>query len=138
MSEVVKAPALGISIQSTAGAHQIVFQTHVDQETPKEELDTLTDRWIAVVARQQAKADLVELEKNREVQVTQLTSLRENLSRVDQKLTESAPSDGRRAPRISPHELKSRDDLVAMDKNLVAVLQRFDKQIAETRVIIGE
>lgn len=137
--EIVKAPALGISIQSTAGGHQIVFQTHVDQATSKEELDKLTDRFIAVANRQQAKSDLIELEKNREVQIQQLENLRADRARIDMALAASAePNNGRRTARISPTEEKAREQSVVMEDQLIKVLKRFETQIKETQAIIGQ
>jgi hypothetical protein len=130
------APALGISVQCAAGDSQIVFQTHVAQETPKAELDALVDRLSAVAARQKAKVTLDEAKRNRKANVVQLERLREDRTRVEAML--AAPQEGRRNQDRNAADLKQkREQADANEKRFMEIIREADDEIAALEAVIA-
>lgn len=136
MTETV-APALGISVQVTAGSAQLVFQTHVPQETTAEALSELVDRVQAVAKRQQAIADLVELRRSLKGDEQTLVRMREDRARID--ALQAAPQEGRRNPnRAADADLaKQRSQADATEKRMVEIINNTRQQIADTEAIAG-
>ena len=125
-AEAEKAPALGISVQCAAGEATLVFQTHVDQATDKATLDELVDRLTAVAARQKAKVDLVDVEKNLKVSERDLGRMRDDRARVELALT--APQEGRRNPnRVDLAKLQQQRDQADINE------KRYEENIRELR-----
>lgn len=130
MNEAIPAaPALGISVQCAAGDTQIVFQTHVAQDTDKGALDMLVDRLTAVAARQRAKVDLVEAEKNLAVSERELMRMREDRQRVEAALL--APQEGRRNQnRVDLAKLQQQRDQADITE------KRYEENIRELRELV--
>lgn len=125
-------PALGISVQCAAGECQIVFQTHVAQTADKVALDALVDRLTAVAARQKAKVDLVDAEKNLATSERTLVQMRENRGRVEEALT-AGPQEGRRNP--------SRHDQVKLQREREQAditEKQYEQNIRELRDIVAK
>lgn len=130
------APALGISVQCTAGDSVIVFQTHVDQATDDAALNTLLDRLTKAAARQKAKAELPALEQRLKVETAQLTRLREDRTRIESAL--SAPQEGRRNQDRNAADLKvKRDQADATEKRYIEIIADINETIAATQALIA-
>lgn len=137
MAEVIKEPALGISIQCQAGTTGIVFQTFVEKDAGLKEINGLLDRVTKAAARQQAKVDLVELEKNLKVNMDQLVRMREDRARIEAR--SAAPQEGRRnqtrAPVLNEQQREQAD---ANDKRLGEIIGDMIKQIDDTKAVIAD
>lgn len=131
------APALGISVQVQAGTAQLVFQTHVPQDASTGVLNELVDRIQKVAKRQQAVADLAELQKNLKVNEQQLVRMREDRARID--ALSAAPQEGRKNPnRAADADLtKQRSQADANDRRMQEIIADIRQQIADTEAIAG-
>lgn len=131
-----KVPALGVSLTALGGA--LVFQTFVDRDVSVQDLNALVDKFDMVGRRQQAKLDLVELEKNLKVNEDQLVRMREDRGRIEQQL--AAPQEGRRNPQRGADEAKlrqSRDQADATEKRMIEVIENFRVQIDAAKALIA-
>lgn len=141
MNDVVKlpeAPALGISVRGVLEGAEIVFQTHVDSNTSRADLDKITDTLLAVIKRQRAKDTLIELEKNREVNASQLTDMLANRDSIDARMRAEHADSGRRGDfKLNQQQAQARKQSEDMEHKLREVLKRFDKQIEETKAVIA-
>lgn len=132
------APALGISIQCTAGTSQLVFQTHVPQESNKAALDALVDRLTAVADRQKAKADLIDMRKNLKVQEAQLVRMREDRGRIE--TAAAVPQDGRRNPNRAADSQKleqQRQQADANEKRMGEIITEVRNDIAAAEAVVA-
>lgn len=78
------APAVGVSIVTdVARGRQITVQTFYPLGTPKAEIDTLLDELLAPINRQQALAELPELQEELTKAERTLAQFREDLAMVD-------------------------------------------------------
>lgn len=131
-----RGPALGVSFQGLGGA--LVFQTHVDQNTSVADLNALVDKLDRVAKRQQAKLDLVDLEKNLKVNEDQVLRMREDRARVEQQLT--APQEGRRNPNRATDDAKlrqAREQADVTEKRYVEIIGGFREQITAAKALIA-
>lgn len=138
MTEITPVPALGISIQAAVGdGLQIVFQTHVDQATPPKELNAMLDRLTAATKRQQAKVDLVALEKNLKVNLAQLERQREDRSRIEATL--STPDPTRRLTNKNEADLKQkREQADVNEKRMQDMIRDIQEEITKTQALIAQ
>jgi hypothetical protein len=133
--KVPEAPALGISVQLEFPGGTLVFQTHVDAATTKEQLDSKVDTLIAVVERQRAKNQIVELKRNRQSQMAQLTGLRDDRARLDEEA--ATVVEGRRVAKPNETQKRARDQSVVMEGKLIDIIKRFDAEIAEAEAVVA-
>lgn len=138
VEETVKAPALGISIQVAAGPGvQIVFQTHVDQETPLPELNKLVDGYMRAADRQRAKADLLELERALKTQEDTLRYQREDRARIE-AMTPPVDANRRLPKPVEEKNKVQRAQADANDKRLTDIIAGMREQIEATKAIIAK
>lgn len=110
MTEVVPvAPVIGISISTELpGKRSLVFQTHVDQNMPKKDMDALVDKVQDVADRQFSRylieaieAELEQHEKMAEDQVQRIAQVESN---IQMKSSELAQNGRRNGYKPSPKE----------------------------------
>ena len=109
------APALGISFRTLLdreGRREIVFQTHVDQETAASEINGLLDRLSLATDRQIARAELAEAKRqlgHEEKQVEVFESALTKLDIASQTRWESSERKGPWDPsKLPPTERQDR------------------------------
>jgi|GEM_PF-3775490 len=99
------APALGVSLNAQfAAGRQVVFQTHVAQDTTEGEMNNLLDLMNAVVDRQEAFYAQEQARRQLEVDENVLMNLVKRLGEVENNIQLKALADNRRNPKPSPQD----------------------------------
>ena len=107
-------PVVRISIASAVGStKQMSFETYVDVLTPKEVMDELVDRCMAVVDRQIAFYEIIDLEKLLKKATDELEAMSGDLERVDKMHAEKQAADGTRMGyKLNPKEKAERGNIL--------------------------
>ena len=142
--DTTKVPALGVSFRTILdreGRREIVFQTHVDQETATSKLNGLLDRLSLATDRQIARAELAETKRqleHEEKQVEVFESALTQLDIVSQTRWESSERKGPWDPsKLPPTERQDRANTklgVERSRGAVVALR---KKVAELEVIVN-
>lgn len=133
------APALGISLNAQfAAGRQVVFQTHVAQETAPEEINRLLDKMNAAVDRQEAFYRIEELENALERDKQILYSITHNMENVEQNMQLKYEARGKRGEfKLSPQEAiqkkQAQDNLVRQTE----IVKLAEKRLADAKEKAG-
>ncbi len=114
----INSPALGVSYQARLdreGVRSIVFQTHVDQETPAAVVNALLDKLALAVDRQMAKTELVELAQEEQELHKRIATFNASFSSMEvqsqQRWAESNKKGAWDPDKLPPQERTARTNL---------------------------
>lgn len=126
------APALGISLNAQfAAGRQLVFQTHVDQNTDATTIRSLITKLNDVIDAEEAYYALPEMEKKVEVDRNQLYLINQQLGELDAKAR--ATTERGRAKGLNPNETAQRDNALKSKERMEELLQKSIDLLEETR-----
>lgn len=128
------ARALGISVQAQVdNGRQIVLQTHVDANAPKEEIDALLDKLNMAADRQAAFYEIPQLQKAVRLEHDRLHLFETNYAQIEERKALKDQANGQR--RRNPQE----DAKEAVEKtNATNNLSRQKEIIAEVEANLAD
>lgn len=132
------APAIGISFSlGIPGERNLVFQTHVAQDTPIESMNALADRLMLVSDRVLAKYSIPALEEQITVEKAQLARIEADLTRIDEmhaSTVQDAQARGRRlAPKLTEKDVQQRAQVVQMVQGYREKVGKLEAKLVELR-----
>lgn len=118
------APAIGISLQvKVDNRRDLVFQTHIAQESSLEQINGLIDKVAAAADRQSARYELQQIEMELELNTKRLPRAVEDLESVDKKHAQDWAGRQRRGdPKLAPQQEQER-------RNAIAMIERIKQEI---------
>ena len=129
---VGETPALGVSVNMQfAAGRQLVFQTHVPQETSAEELNVLLDKMNAVADRAEAYYAQEQARRQLETEEKALANMARRLSEVESNIQLKASLDGRRNPKPSAQDETQK-------KQAYDTLEEGKRRVAECKKYLAE
>lgn len=121
--------ALGISLSMQyAGGRTVVLQTHVAQETSKEDLDAMLDKLNLVADRQEAFYAQEQARRQLEVEENALANMGRRLQEVEGNIQLKMTAEGRRNPKLSAQDEMQRKqaaDTLEEGKKRVAIAKKY-------------
>ena len=127
--ETVKVPALGISISAQyATGRTVVFQTHVDLETSKDDLIRIVDKLNAIADRDEAFYAIEQAERQLEVETNATKNMARRLEEIETNISIKMTAEGKRNPKLSAQDemqKKQARDTLEEGKKRVAIAQKF-------------
>ncbi len=128
-------PALGVSMNlQFAAGRQVVFQTHVPQDTTESEMNALLDLMNACGDRAEAFYAQDQARRQLEVEENALVNIVRRLSEVETNIQLKNVADGRRNPRISASDEMAKKqalDSVEEGKRRVATCRKHLQDLIE-------
>lgn len=121
--------ALGISLSMQyAGGRTVVLQTHVAQETSKEDLDAMLDKLNLVADRQEAFYAQEQARRQLEVEENALKTFVHRLGEVESNIQLKMTAEGRRNPKLTAQDemqRKQASDTLEEGRKRVAIAKKY-------------
>lgn len=131
-------PAMGFSYQfQVVDGISMVFQTHLDQTSAKEDIDELCDRVASVAERQKAKLELPEVRRHYGIAVTQLEIAERDYVNSQGRFEAIADASPRREKGITAQQRTTLDNLKTSIDRLHADVRRWESEIAKREAIVN-
>lgn len=134
------AAALGVSVNAQVDARrQVVFQTHIAQDTPQKDLDELLDGLNASIDRQVAFYQIEELENSLERDKQILYSIQHNMQEVEANMRQKYEASERRQPfKMSQTEVVQKKQAEDNVKRQTEIVKLAERRLAEAKEKAGK